>query len=214
MYRGAAGSPQLAHREGVRVSIVTSSKWSPGIPNGRRSCVLGFKVNKLGPCQNAQCGAGVTLHGAVRGAGTPILLRAHARFTGPRRSPAWQPGGSGTGWGCSASAPRPRPPPPSLPAPEAVCSAAGARERAAGAQGRLRAARRSEPGSARLRGAASPWGTPSITTQSIPPSLSPPCPSPPRPSPTCPSPPGPLKGHIKARLRFWGWELPAQHRPP
>lgn len=61
MYRGAAGSPQLAHREGVRVSIVTSSKWSPGIPNGRRSCVLGFKANKLGPSQNAQCGAGVTL---------------------------------------------------------------------------------------------------------------------------------------------------------
>lgn len=171
MFRGAAGSPQLAHREGVRVSIVTSSKRSPGIPNGRRSCVLGFKANKLGLSRNAQRGAGVTLHGAVRGAGTPVLLRAHARFTGPRRSPAWQPGGggSGTGWGCCASAPRP------------------SRRRRRCAVRRLPGRGQREPrdgcgqrdaGSARLRGAGSPWGTPSITAQSV----SPPC-----PSPTCPS---------------------------
>lgn len=38
--------PQPAHGgEGVGVSIVTSSEWSPGIPNGPRA--VGFKANRL-----------------------------------------------------------------------------------------------------------------------------------------------------------------------
>lgn len=49
----------------MRVSIMTSSEWSPETPNGPRSCAVGFKANKLRLPQNPPCGSGATFHSGI-----------------------------------------------------------------------------------------------------------------------------------------------------